>query len=57
MKKLLTTLTKRIWTLTMSKLLYTKCNYCKQVKPAEEVKGFKCVECMEKEKDKANGKS
>jgi hypothetical protein len=41
----------------MSKLLYTKCNYCKQVKPAEEVKGFKCVECMEKEKDKANGKS
>ena len=56
MKKLLTTLTKLIWTLTMSKL-YTKCNYCKQVKPAEEVKGFKCVECMEKEKDKANGKS
>ena len=39
---------------------YKRCNYCRQVKPAEEFKGFKCKSCMDKDakkanKDKANG--
>ena len=34
---------------------WKRCNYCRNVVPASECKGFKCVKCMEKDKDKANG--
>lgn len=33
---------------------FTKCNYCKKVYPATEVKGFKCIHCMQKDMEKAN---
>lgn len=33
---------------------YIKCNYCREVKPAEQVKTFKCLDCIEKDKNKAN---
>lgn len=33
---------------------YKRCNYCRQVKPAEEFKGFKCKSCMDKDAKKAN---